>query len=120
MSFAKRDLLVERMRKFDGNFDGYPGHSETDIELVQNAVREYVEETYTLAFQEQVIAANPVIMMATLASNLCRTPKQYHNARRFIFAYCENIFDCNMAEGDNPVYGTDDDCVDERTGAGVY
>lgn len=91
---SNENRLVERMLSFGENdsFDGYPSMSCSDEGLIFEAHDEHPEGC--------VIA-----YLTYLASVHVKTPEQYANARRYIYAYVDRAWDANMTEGDNPNHG---------------
>lgn len=86
------EKLVHRMRTFDGHYDGYPGMTETDPQLVSDAMLETKSDDAT-------------VLLAYVASEHVRDDASaYVNAMRFIAAHVDNAIVCNMVEGENPLF----------------
>lgn len=84
--------LIDRMRTFDGFFDGYPSMTETDIGLIQDARAEIIG------------IDDNMTMLCFLASEHCRNRDELTAAWDFVRQYLENLWDCNMSEGSNEAY----------------
>jgi hypothetical protein len=86
--------LIERMLSYDVNarpFDGYPSINGGDDALIDGAL-------------EESASGNPLVYLCFLASQHAETPTQYRNAKDYIDAYVESVWDCNMAEECNSVH----------------
>lgn len=80
--------LVDRMLTYDGLFDGYPSMSEADVGLILQASGD----------------DNPIVVISYLASEYAKTPDQLTRARAYLNDYVQNVWVCNMMEGENPVF----------------
>lgn len=89
--------LVERMSSFDGHFQGYPSDCEPDLELIQEAIKAYMEETGAHETFDMAI-------LCCLASVHITDVNAYQKARSFINAFVESCWECNMTENSNPAH----------------
>jgi hypothetical protein len=85
--------LIDRMFNFDlnGKFDSYPGLSCKDDNLIFAALKESESD-------------DAVRFMCFVASENATTRAQYENAKRYIGAYVEACWDCNMSEAPNELH----------------
>lgn len=91
------EKLQARMFAFDAaeTFEGYPCNSAPDVDLVYAAVEH--------SNRGADLKTNDVVTICTIASG-AQTAEQYRNARRFLDAYVDDVWTCNMIEGENAIH----------------
>lgn len=89
--------LIERMTSYRGGFEGYPSMRETDLDIIQEAIEANKKEN-----GEDF--CTDMGYLCYLASEHCNNIKTYSNAKRYLMDYMENVWQCNMMEGDNKTF----------------
>ena len=97
------EMLIARMRAYNGDFDGYPTMTESDIGLIDAANAESNTDKNGQPMPDDM-RANTLVTLAYLASDITDSKTAYCNARDYINDYVANVITCNMIEGDNPFY----------------
>lgn len=87
------EQLVERMLNFNASgrpYDGYPNITGADDGLVFDSAKN--------------AEFDPIVHLCYLASTNAETPEQAQSARAYINAFVQNVWECNMIEGDKPQF----------------
>jgi hypothetical protein len=91
---SKTHKLIERMTGYDTSatpFDGYPNAMGYDEGLISDALEENESN-------------DALVFLCYLASQYATTPTHYQNAKDYVSAYFDSVWDCNMIEGGNSAH----------------